>query len=154
MTKLCRAALFLFGGLLAGLLTSASVNAGENVQTENAWSRASAPGQTAAGVDFSITSKYDARLVGASSPACKSVELHSMKHENDMMRMREVKFVDLPAGKRVNLGESGYHLMLSGLKAPLRAGESVPLTLNIKTGDKPNLQVEIMVEVKPLTFHR
>jgi copper(I)-binding protein len=142
--------LFQVGGLLAGLLLSASVYAGD-IQIENAWARATAPGQDAAGADMSITSKQAARLVGVSSPACKTVELHSMTHENGMMKMREVKFIELPAGKRVNLGESGYHLMLSGLKAPLKAGVSVPLTLSIKAGNGPIVKVETRVEVKPLT---
>ena len=76
-----------FGGLLAGLLLGASVYAGgagqtENTwQIENAWSRATAPGQDAAGVDLSITGKQAARLVGVSSPASKNVALHRMTHE-------------------------------------------------------------------------
>ncbi len=149
-----------FGGLLAGLLLGASVYAGgagqtENTwQIENAWSRATAPGQDAAGVDLSITGKQAARLVGVSSPASKNVALHRMTHENGMMKMREVEFIELPAGKRVNLGESGYHLMLSGLKTPLKAGDSVPLTLSIKAGNKPVTQVETRVEVRPLNAAR
>ena len=141
------------GGLLAGLLLSASVYAGD-IQIENAWARATAPGQDAAGVDMSIISKQAATLVGVSSPASKSVELHSMTHENGMMKMREVKFIELPAGKRVNLGESGYHLMLSGLRTPLKAGDSVLLTLSIKVGNKPVVKVETRVEVKPLNAAR
>lgn len=146
MTKL----LLRFGGLLAALLMSASVYAGD-IQVENAWARATAPGQDAAGVDITITSKKAATLVGVSSAACKTVELHGMTHENGMMKMRKVKFIELPAGKRVNLGESGYHLMLAGLKAPLKAGESVPLTLNIKVAHKRMVKVKAQVEVKPLT---
>lgn len=141
-------------GLLAGVLLSASVYAGDIIQIENARSRATAPGQDAADVDLTITSIHAARLVGVSSPACKTVELHSMTHQNGMMKMREVRFIELPAGKRVNLGESGYHLMLSGLKAPLNAGDSVPLTLQIKTGNKPMVQIETLVEVTPLTAAR
>ena len=66
------------------------------------------------------------------------------------MKMREVKTLELPAGKRVNLGESGYHLMLLGLKAPLKAGETVPLMLKIKTAGKRETTVEAKAEVKPL----
>ena len=145
--------LYRFGGLLAALLMSASVYAGD-IQVENAWARATAPGQDAAGVDLTITSKQAATLVGVSSAACKTVELHSMTSESGMMKMREVEAIELPAGKRVNLREGGYHLMLTGLKAPLKAGESVPLTLNIKVANKRMVKVETKAEVKPLTATR
>ncbi len=137
-------------GLLGVMLFSSSVYAGD-IQVEGAWSRATAPGQDAAMADLSITSGKEAKLVGFSSSACKTAELHSMTHENGMMKMREVQSVALPAGKRVNLGESGYHLMLIGLKAPLKAGESVPLLLNIKLANKEVVTVAVKAEVKPLT---
>lgn len=136
-------------GLLGAMLLSFSVYAGD-IQVEGAWSRATAPGQDAAMVDIAIVSAKDARLVGFSSPACKSAQVHSMSHEGGMMKMREVKSVDLPAGKRVVLGEAGYHLMLVGLNAPLKAGESLPLTLNVKVGNS-EVKVETRAEVKPLT---
>lgn len=101
-------------------------------------------------VDLSITSKQAATLVGFSSPACKTAELHSMTHEGGMMKMREVKEVALPAGKRVSLGESGYHLMLIGLKAPLKEGEAVPLTLNFRLANKRVVKIETTAEVRPL----
>ena len=66
------------------------------------------------------------------------------------MKMREVKTIELPAGKQVNLGDHGYHVMLIGLKAPLKAGDKVPLTLSIKAG-KLVSNVEVSAEVKPLT---
>lgn len=135
--------------LLCALLLGSSVYAG-GIQVENAWSRATAPGQDIAMVDLSITSAKQAKLVGFSSPACKTVELHGMTHENGMMKMREVQSVMLPAGTRVNLGEGGYHLMLVGLKAPLKAGDSVPLTLNVKAADKAMVKVRVKAVVKPL----
>jgi copper(I)-binding protein len=62
--------LYRFGGLLAALLVSASVYAGD-IQVENAWARATAPGQDVAGVDMTITSKQAAILIGVSSPVAK-----------------------------------------------------------------------------------
>ena len=144
-------------GLVVGLMLSVSVYAVDNNNSwkiENARARATAPGQNAASVDFSITSKHSAKLVGVSSPFAKTVELHSMTHENGMMKMRAVQFIELPAGKRVNLGESGYHLMLSGLKKPLNVGDNVPLTLNLKVGNSPIVKVETRVEVTPLNAAR
>lgn len=145
MTKLIKLC-----GLLGAMLLSASVYAAD-IQVEGAWARATAPGQDTAMVDLVITSAKEASLVGFSCPACKTAEMHSMTHDNGMMKMREVKSIELPAGRRVSLSESGYHLMLIGLKAPLKAGDSVPLTLNIKLADKTMVKVEVKAEVKPLT---
>jgi copper(I)-binding protein len=74
-----------------------------------------------------------------------------MVMEGGMMRMREVEGIVLPAGKAVSLGESGYHLMLSGLKAPLKEGETVPLMLSIRVGKKRVVQVKAGAQVSSLT---
>lgn len=141
--------LYRLGGLLAALLLSANVYAGD-IQVEGAWARATAPGQDAGMADVTITSKQAATLVGFSTPAAKTAELHTMVHENGVMKMRQVKSIELPAGKRVNLVEGGYHLMLIGLKAPLKAGETVPLTLDVKVANKV-VKVQTKAEVKPIT---
>jgi copper(I)-binding protein len=135
---------------MAALLFSFAGNAAD-IEVSGGWIRATAPGQDQGGADLSIISKQSATLVGASSPVCKVVQLHSMTSEGGMMRMREVKAIELPAGKRVNLRESGYHLMLIGLKAPLKEGETVPLTLNIMVGKQGMTKVETTADVKSLT---
>ena len=135
-------------GFLFAMLLSCSAYAGD-IQVRNAWARATAPGQDTAMVDLVITSAHRAKLVGFSSKACKTAEMHSMTHEDGMMKMREVQAIDLPAG-RMSLQESGYHLMLVGLYSPLKAGESVPLTLDVRE-DGHDLKVKVMAEVKPLT---
>ncbi len=130
------------------MLLSCSAYAGD-IQVRNAWARATAPGQDTAMVDLVITSAHRAKLVGFSSKACKTAEMHSMTHEDGMMKMREVQAIDLPAG-RMSFQESGYHLMLVGLYSPLKAGERVPLTLDVRE-DGHDLKVKVMAEVKPLT---
>lgn len=142
-----------FGWVVAALLASFASYAGSNggdIEISAAWSRATAPGQDAASVDLTITSKQAATLVGVSSPVAGTCELHSMTTEGGMMMMREVQSVALPAGKAMNLGESGYHLMLNGLKAPLKEGETIPLTLSIKTGTGV-VMVETSAKVGSLT---
>jgi copper(I)-binding protein len=151
MSKLNR-----FGCLAAALLASFasySYAAGNTagIVTSGGWIRATAPGQDQAGADLSITSKQSATLVGASSPACRAVQLHTMTMEGGMMRMRQVKKIELPAGKQVNLRKSGYHLMMIGLKAPLKEGETVPLTLSIKVGKQRVVKIRSKAEVKSLT---
>ncbi len=143
-----------FGWLAAALLVSSSsyaAGSAEGIEISGAWTRATAPGQNQAGVDITITSKQAATLVGVSSPVAKTAELHSMVTEGGMMRMREVKAIELPAGKRMNLSESGYHLMLNELNAPLKEGDSVPLTLSIKVGKQEVVEIKTKAEVKSLT---
>lgn len=137
-------------GCTGAMLLSASIYAGD-FQIENAWARATSPGQDAAMVDLTITGKRAATLVSVSSPAARTVELHSMTHEHGMMKMREAKTMELPAGEPVNLGKHGYHLMLIGLNAPLKAGDTVPLTLGIKVDERHVLKIEAKAAVKPLT---
>ena len=112
--------------------------------------RATAPGQDSAAVSMRITSKHDAQLVGVSSAVAKHAAIHSMKHENGMMVMREVESLSLPAGKEVVLG-SGYHIMLTGLKRPLKVGERVPLKLAVEFAGHRRGHVEVSALVRPLT---
>lgn len=137
--------------MAAFVLAGFAVNShAAEVEVSSAWARATAPGQHSASIDVTLTSKQDASLVGVSSPASESATLHSMTMDGGMMKMREVKAISLPAGKAVNLQQSGYHLMLEGLKAPLKEGDSVPLTLSIRIG-KDVKKVEARAAVGALT---
>lgn len=140
-----------FNLFIAALMFSFASYAGD-IEVSGGWTRATAPGQDQAGVDLTITSKQAATLVGVSSPAAKSATLHSMTTGKDgMMRMREVKSIELPAGMAVNLEKSAYHVMLENLKAPLKEGGTVPLTLSIKVGKHGVVKIESIAEVKSLT---
>ena len=142
--------LYRFAGLLTALLLSASVYA-EDIQVEGAWTRATTAGRDSASVFMFITSKQDATLVGASSPASKAIELRTMTHKGGMMKTLVIDKIGLPANKRVDMTSiHGYHLTLTGLNAPLKAGETVPLKLNIETADKKNLKIDVRAEVRPL----
>jgi copper(I)-binding protein len=129
------------------LLFASRVCAGD-VSVSQAWVRASAPGQETAAVTLHIISQKDGRLVAASSPASTGAEFHSMKIDDGMMRMRQVQAVSLPAKRQVDLG-SGDHIMLVGLKGPLKSGESIPLTLTVEFADKSTENVQVKVEVRP-----
>ncbi|MFM9914310.1 MAG: copper chaperone PCu(A)C [Rhizobacter sp.] len=72
------------------------------------------------------------RLMSATSPVAASVEMHTMTMEGDVMKMRQVDGIDVPAGHTVELKPGGFHLMLMGLKAPLRAGDKLALTLKFE----------------------
>lgn len=121
----------------AVLLASASLPAwAANVSVADAWARATMPGQKVSAAYMTIRSDADAKLIGASSTAISRVEVHEMKMDGDVMRMREVQAIDLPGGKPVSLEPGGYHIMLMNLKQPIKAGESIPLTLTIESGGK------------------
>jgi copper(I)-binding protein len=137
---------------LGALLVTAQCMAGE-VTVSDVWSRATAPGQEATVVGLRITSQKEARMVAVSSPVSEA-QMHSMVHENGMMKMRKLDSLALPARQEIVLGAGGDHLMLVGLKKPLKAGEIVPLTLTVEFADKRTEKVEIKAEVKPLTHVR
>ena len=79
-----------------------------------------------------LTAKEGARLVGVSSPVAGVAEVHEMKMDGDVMKMRAVPMLELPAGKSVQFKPGGYHVMLMDLKQPLPNGSTVPLTLVFK----------------------
>lgn len=118
-----------------------------NVSVADAWARATMPGQKVSGAYMKLTADADAKLVGASSPAVPRVEVHEMKMDGDVMRMREVKAIDLPKGKTVSLEPGGYHIMLMNLAKPIAAGEVIPLTLTIESGGKRQT-VEVKAEAR------
>ncbi|MBI1887483.1 MAG: copper chaperone PCu(A)C [Nitrosomonadales bacterium] len=141
--------LYRFTGLLTALLLGAAVYA-QDIQVEGAWTRATAAGRDSASVFMFITSKQEATLIGASSPASRAVELRTMSHKGSMMKTLVLEKIVLPANKRVDMTSiHGYHLTLTGLNAPLKAGAAVPLTLDIETADKKNIKIEVRAEIKP-----
>lgn len=141
--------LYRFAGLLTALLLSAAVYA-QDIQVEGAWTRATPPGRDSANVFMFISSRQDATLVGASSPACKAVELRTMTHKGGTMKTLVLEKISLPANKQVDMTSiHGYHLTLTGLNAPLKAGEALPLMLNIETADKKIIKIEVRAEIKP-----
>lgn len=119
----------LVSALAATLISAPALAQTAAVKVEGAWARASVQGQKGTGAFMRLTAKDGARLVRAESPAAGVTEVHEMKMEGDVMKMRAVPALDLPAGKTVELKPGGYHVMLLDLKAPLAKDTSVPITL-------------------------
>jgi len=136
------------------MLFCASHSWAENVVVSNASARATAPGQESAAMQFTITSNKKARLVAITSPVAGSVEIHSMTHNDGVMKMRALEFLPLPAGKKVRLGTSGNHVMLLDLKKPLQAGDNVPFTITVSFADKREEKISVNAEVKSLSSSR
>ena len=133
--------------LLAALIAGSAIAQTAAVKVEGAWARASVPGQMGTGAFMKLTARDGSRLVGVSSPAAGVAEVHEMKMEGDVMKMRAIPALDLPAGKAVELKPGGYHVMLLDLKAPLAKDTTVPLTLTFKDAKGAESKLELKVPV-------
>jgi len=120
-----------------------------NISVTDAWARATMPGQPVSGAYMQIQADADARLVGVSSLVVPQVEVHEMNMDGGVMRMREVKAIDLPKGKTVSLEPGGFHIMLMNLKKPIAAGDVIPLTLVVESGGKRQT-VEVKAEARAM----
>ena len=118
------------------------------VKVDKAWARATVQGQKGTGAFMSITATEGTKLVGLTSPVAGVAEVHEMKMEGDVMKMRALPGgLDLPAGKTVELKPGGYHVMLMDLKAPLAKDSTVPMTLLFKNAKGVESKLNITVPV-------
>lgn len=116
----------------------------------DAWVRGTVPAQKTTGAFLTITSTEDAKLVSVSSPIAGMVELHMTQNKAGVMHMHGIEGLDLPAGKPVQLAPGGAHVMLMGLKAPVKAGTTVPLTLVVQDAKGKRTTVAVDAAVRPL----
>ncbi|MBC7993150.1 MAG: copper chaperone PCu(A)C [Rhizobacter sp.] len=122
------------------------------IEIGHPYARATAPGQPSGGGYLSLSNAgANDRLVSASAEVSKSVELHTMSMEGDVMRMRQVDAIEVPAGKKVELKPGGLHMMFIGLKAPLKQGDTFPLKLKFEKAGEVTVQVSVEV---PDTSHK
>lgn len=141
----------LFRTLACSLMLAAGAAAAHNHGTkagdltiEDPWARASAGGQTngAAYLKIKNAGATD-KLLAASAPVANVVELHTHVTEGTVMRMRKVEAIDVTGGTTTELKPGGLHVMLIGLKAPLKAGEKFPLTLRFERAGEVKVDVEV-----------
>ena len=136
--------------LLASMMLSAAVAALAQTSVKDPWVRGTVAGQKATGLFGQITSSAGGKLVSASSPLAGVVEVHEMVMDGNVMKMRAVPSLELPAGKTVELKPGGYHVMLMDLKQELKTGDSVPLTLVIEGAGGKRETVELKAPVRAL----
>lgn len=134
----------------AVLALSASTLWAQTVKVEDAWVRGTVATQKATGAFMRLTADKDARLVSVSSPAAGVVEIHEMAMDKDVMKMRQVPGLDLAAGRTTELKPGGYHVMLMDLKAPLKGGDVVPLTLVFEDAAKKRFTQDVKAPVTAL----
>lgn len=120
----------------------------QSLEVQNPWVRATVQGQKATGAFMTLTSKEGGKLVGVSTPVAGVAEVHEMKTDGGVMKMRAVEGgLDLPAGKAVALNPGGYHVMLMDLKLGLKADTTIPLTLVFKDAKGAESKIEVKVPV-------
>ncbi len=139
--------LALVGGAFAQPQPASGAATGANVKVEAAWVRATVQGQLGTGAYMNLTASSGTQLIGVSTPSAAIAEVHEVRMDGDIMRMRAVSALDLPAGKTVQLKPGGYHLMLIDLKQPLVKGSSMPLTLHLKDAKGAESRQVILVPV-------
>ncbi|ABM43465.1 protein of unknown function DUF461 [Acidovorax sp. JS42] len=133
----------------ATLLVAGAAHA--QVTVQDAWVRATVPQQKATGAFMRLTAAQDARLVSASSPVAGVTEVHEMKLVDNVMKMRPLPALDLPAGQAVELKPGGYHIMLLDLKQPVAQGSTVPLTLVFEAKDGQRTTQELQAPVRAVS---
>jgi len=134
---------------LAALLIAGAAHA--QVTIEAPWVRATVPQQGGSAAFMRLTAKSDTKLVQARSAVAKTVEIHEMALENDVMKMRHVPALALPAGQTVALEPGGYHIMLLGLHGQIQQGDQVPLTLTFEDGTGKRHSVEVQAPARAVT---
>jgi len=137
--------------LAAACLCAAASSVFAQINVEDAWVRATVPQQRATGAFMKITSDQPVRLVGASSLVAPTVEVHEMKMEGSVMKMRPVSGIDVLRGRITALTPNAYHVMLLDLKQQVEVGDSVPLTVVFEDTDKKRSSVEVVAQARPLS---
>ncbi len=134
--------------ITAALVCASGLLHAQNVAVQNAWARTSVQGQKATGAFMTLTAKEATTLVAVSTPVAAVAEVHEMKMEGDVMRMRAVQGgLALPAGKPVALSPGGYHVMLMDLKAALPKDSTIPMTLLFKDAKGVASKLELKLPV-------
>jgi len=133
--------------LAVALLLAASAVHAQSVEVSGAWVRATVPGQMGTGAFMRLVARDGARLVGVSTPVAGVAEVHEMKMDGDVMKMRAMPALELPAGQAVQLKPGGFHLMLMDLKQPLPKGSTVPVTLRFQDARGVESRMELSLPV-------
>lgn len=130
---------------LASTPLIAATSAADDVTVVDPYVRAVPPGQpnSASFMKLQNTSTTKHAIVKAESPVSKVVELHTHIMEGGLMKMRQVKQIDVPAQGQTRLKPGGLHVMFIGLKSELKPGQIVPVTLIFEDGSKTTIQARV-----------
>ena len=132
--------------LLFAMVLTGGVQA-QTVEVKNPWARATVQGQKATGAFMQITAPAATTLIGVRTPVAGVAEIHEMKMDGDVMKMRAISGIDIPPGAEVSVAKGnakGFHLMLLGLKKPLKDGDKFAMWLTFKRAGE--VEVEVWVQ--------
>ena len=133
---------------VAVLMSSLFFQAHAQVTVKDAWVRATVAQQNATGAFMKLQSSQDAKLISVQSPVADVVEVHEMRMDGNIMKMRPVPHLALPAGKAVELKPGGHHIMLMDLKGQVKEGDTVPVILLVEGRDGKRQSLELKVPVQ------
>lgn len=119
-------------------------------QVQDAWVRATVAGQPSTGAFMTLQADSDSKLLSVQSPAAKTVQIHQSTMKDDVMSMRQVESVALPAGKPVSFDPHGYHIMLIDLTAQVQEGSKVPMTLIVENAKGEKETIEVQADARAL----
>jgi len=133
--------------LLASMsgLASAHDDQLQSLHIDHPFATPTPPRATVGAAYLSIENKGPSadRLLSASSPVAGMVEIHEMKMDGDVMRMRQVHDLEIGSGRKVTLKPGGLHIMLMRLKQPLNVGDEFPMTLTFEHAGKIDVSVRV-----------
>lgn len=135
---------------LAAIIASAPGVSASDVMVIEAFARASATPMAKSGAAYVTIVNHGAatdRLRSLSTPAAASAEVHRSRMDGDVVKMEPAGAIEIPAGGAIAMAPGGLHIMLMGLKAPLKEGGTLDLTLVF---DKAG-EVAVKVPVGPVT---
>lgn len=132
--------------LIAGLLAATPFSQTYAADVIDGWARASMTQNAKNGAAYMMITNptdKDDTLVSVSSEVAEHTEVHSMTFEEGVMRMNEVEALEIPAGETVKLEPGGYHIMLMGLKEPLRVGNKFDIIMTFENSGEQVVPVEV-----------
>ncbi|MEJ2197226.1 MAG: copper chaperone PCu(A)C [Desulfuromonadales bacterium] len=143
---------------LTVFLLQSIANAGaQGITVQDAWIRGIPPSATTTAAFMTIhnAGSDDAILKSADCEVAETVQIHNMEQVGEIMKMKEVSELRIPANGQAILAPKGYHIMLIGLVRPIKEGESIPLSLNF--ADRPTVVVDAVVKkwgsMPPMSHH-
>jgi periplasmic copper chaperone A len=141
------------GTVLLGFVLALAINGQAHAQTSDAksivvdhpWARATPAGAKTGAAYMTLINNGSSgdRLLGATTPVADGVQFHSVSEENGVSRMREMHDIAVAPGARVTFSPGGMHVMLVGLKQPLKQGQTFPLTLKFEKAGNTNVTVSV-----------
>ena len=137
--------IFLATAVLAGCITKDDE---VPIRMVEPWVRATLPGQQSSAGYIELHSRVPVKLIKVTSPQAANVQIHTMSHDNGVMRMSELPILEIPANETVKLEPGHMHFMLNDLKAPLIAGDDATLSFTLELADKSTLQLNALAEVR------